>query len=891
MQVHNNIVGSIVSHYRIQSVIGRGGMGVLYKAEDIKLKRTVALKFLAPELIQDKRSKQRFIREAQTASALDHPNICTIYEIDETEDGQLFIAMAFYEGQSLKELLQKGPLSIDNAINIALQVTSALAETHDHGIIHRDLKPANIFITDKGEVKILDFGLAKLASSGSLTRTRTTLGTIGYMAPEQFEGKKVDQRADIWSLSVLLYEMITGNLPFAGEHEQALIYNILNKPPLPLDEAEHQLPHGISKMLFSALEKLPERRPKSVREVISALQHANDQEFIQTGPGLHVKAQHALRRTSIQWRALSSLALLLLLGTFGFFHLNDGGEKIDPRYVLVTPFENRTSDSTFTALSDFTADWIRQRVLQTDFLKVADAVSSDPAIIGISEAGIGQEDEWYKQFSRQTGVGTLVDGSFFVQGDSVIFHAKIVDMKRAEILESIKPIKCSVHELNRGVVKLSDKLLTALAVTFDPGFNNWDPLTTEEPPDYEAYEFYSDGMGYYLGNDSDTASELFFNALKRDSTFYWAALRAALAKMMLGMHGIKQNRPTHLQTLDSLFVVLNAKRMQLTSYQRNYLDFLIAYREGDHYLGYIATKKMMAESPGSIDAVRECAYQAYRSRRPREAARLLSRLNPNHPLIRTWTGFYHVRALFHHLAGEDRKALRVAQTAAIRTPTSSTQYGGNINAKLLAFAALCKVDMLEKIFRELENDPMFKTKGGRWYHIAGRELGAHGKPEAARYFHEKSHDWFQSNIDTNIIEPDSLDVDPYELYLESLYYAGKLDKLKTICTRLAKVDSNHTTVLMYLGLLAAREGKYHDAKAYSEKIESLKPEPILRHEYAFIWHKRARIAGACGDREGAMRLIRKSVNQGFRYWKYHYEIDFENMRDYPPFQDYMRPLG
>jgi tetratricopeptide (TPR) repeat protein len=361
--------------------------------------------------------------------------------------------------------------------------------------------------------------------------------------------------------------------------------------------------------------------------------------------------------------------------------------------------------------------------------------------------------------------------------------------------------------------------------------------------------------------------------------------------MMLGMHGIKENRPAHLRTLDSIFVVLNGKRTLLTSYQRNYLDFLIAYREGDHYLGYFATKKMMEESPGSIDAVRECAYQAYRSRRPGEAAELLSGLNPDHPLIRNWTGFYYIRALFHHLAGEDRQALRVARIASFRTPTSSDQYGVIIRSKLIALASMGKTKKLRKYFGELENVPLFHIKGGEWYHFAARELGAHGKPEAAQYFHEKSHDWFESNIDTEISEPDSLNTYPYEQYLETLYYAGEHGKLKRICTRLARVDSSHTTVLMYLGLLAAREGNTELAREYSEKIESLKPEPILRHEYAFIWYKRARIAGACGDREEAMRLMRKAVNQGYRYWKFHYEIDFEDMRDYPPFQDFLRPLG
>jgi formylglycine-generating enzyme required for sulfatase activity len=265
------MVGQTVSHYRIVEKLGGGGMGVVYKATDTRLNRFVALKFLSPALTKDAEANERFMQEAQAASALDHPNICTIYEIDETPDRELFLTMAYYDGETLKQRIERGPLSIEETVDIATEIAQALSQTHQSGIVHRDIKPANVMLTKDGLSKILDFGLAKLVGHSDLTRTGTTLGTVAYMSPEQIRGMDIDARADVWSLGVVLYEMLAGRRPFEGKDDLAVISSIANDTPKPIATIRPDVPAGLPQVLSRALARNLASRYASATELLTDL--------------------------------------------------------------------------------------------------------------------------------------------------------------------------------------------------------------------------------------------------------------------------------------------------------------------------------------------------------------------------------------------------------------------------------------------------------------------------------------------------------------------------------------------------------------------------------------------------------------------------------------------
>ena len=308
------MIGRVFSHYQIVEKLGEGGMGVVYKARDLKLDRDAALKFLSPHVVPSGDAKQRFIREAKAASAIDSPYIATIYEIDETPEGHLFIAMAYYDGATLDSMIGGKALNAGKAVDIAIQIARGLGDAHAKNIVHRDIKPSNIMLTREGSVKIVDFGLAKLSGATKITKTGETAGTASYMSPEQAMGREVDSRSDIFCLGIVLYEMLTGAYPFQGEYTAAVLHSIVHDDPKPVARYDPNIPAAMQQVIDKALKKDPASRYQNAGELIEDLGRCDEAASpLGRGPAAKKKGR---RRTAYAYAALGVLSIAAILAGY-----------------------------------------------------------------------------------------------------------------------------------------------------------------------------------------------------------------------------------------------------------------------------------------------------------------------------------------------------------------------------------------------------------------------------------------------------------------------------------------------------------------------------------------------------------------------------------------------
>jgi len=474
------VIGQTISHYRILSKLGEGGMGVVYKAEDTKLHRFVALKFLPPH-VGDDEAAQRFVNEAHAVSALDHPNICAIYEIDQTPKGQMFIVMPCYEGASLQAIVKQGPLDLGRAVEIASQVARGLAKAHEKGIIHRDVKPGNILVTSDGLSKIVDFGLAKLATQTRLTRAGTTVGTVMYMSPEQARGEETDERSDIWSLGVVLYEMVTGRVPFRGEHEQAIIYSILNQAPEPVGRVLPAAPKDLDRILGKALTKNPAERYQRMSEFASDLDMLK--ETLQKESKAQAIPHRSFSRPRV-WVGLGlAIAAVILAAVLGKTYLYKPQEK-PITSIAVLPFQNLSADPEQEYFSDGTTEALIAELSKIQALRV---------ISRTSVMRFKKSDQSLPEIARQLNVDALVEGSVQRVQDEVRVTAQLVRADPERHLWAN-----TYTESYRNILTLESDIAQTIAreirVTMTPGEK--ERLAASRPVNPAAHEAYLKGHFY-----------------------------------------------------------------------------------------------------------------------------------------------------------------------------------------------------------------------------------------------------------------------------------------------------------------------------------------------------------------------------------------------------------
>ena len=525
------MIGKTISHYKIVEKLGEGGMGVVYKAEDTKLDRIVALKFLPSHLATSESDKARFLQEAKAASAINHPNVCVIYDIQEHEEEQ-FIIMEYVDGITLNRKMQEGKLELKDVIDYAIQIGEALHAAHNKGIVHRDVKSDNIMVTTTNQIKVMDFGLAKLKGSVKLTKASSTIGTLAYMAPEHLQGADVDARSDIFSFGVVLYEMLAGRLPFKGEYDSAMMYSILNEEPEPIEKHRDDLSPESIHLLNRALEKIPEERYQTVVDMLIDLKRLKrdsskvSRESLAKMPALE-KNKHVKKSKKPIWIICSATVIMLVFLLWFVnqkLHKNGRPEstEVKENSIAVMYFENRTG---IENLDKNIVDMLTVNLSRYEQIEV---VSSQRLfdilkIIGKAEVDIIDKNV-ATEIAKHARVKTMLLGSIIKLGSKIRITTQLNDVATGRNIGSEQEDGTSLENIFVMVDSITEKVIDRLGIESSEEQKRIEDVSTNS---YYAYNYYIRGKEEYEKRNLDISQRCLETAVKYDSTFAMAYLYLA----------------------------------------------------------------------------------------------------------------------------------------------------------------------------------------------------------------------------------------------------------------------------------------------------------------------------------------------------------------------------
>ncbi|NLP09206.1 protein kinase [bacterium] len=648
------MIGKTISHYKILEKLGEGGMGVVYKAEDTRLKRTVALKFLNTELMRDPQARERFLHEAQAASSLNHPNIAVIYEINEDEP-QCFICMEYVEGKSIKQLIEEKTLSMADILKMAVATGEGLYAAHQKGIVHRDIKPDNIMVTGDGLVKIMDFGLAKYTGASRVTREGTTLGTVPYMSPEQVQGIDVDHRSDIFSFGTVLYEMITGRLPFRGEHEAAVIYSIIHEAPEPLARYKAEVPEGLQHVIDKALAKAKEERYQHVDEMVSDLR-----TVVRLVP-LVVKKSRKRKKVALCAAVGMVLLLLLALGVLRLWQKPAaGGEKS----IAVLPFADFSPQKDQEYFCDGLTEELINRLSHIQKLRVPARTS---AFIFKDKMGD------IKAIGEKLKVQTVLEGSVRKAGDELRVTAQLINVADGYHLWS-ETYDRKLADVFAIQDEISAAIVHALQLKLTP--QEAQGLAQHAIENIKAYELYLKAWRQiYRFDEKSLDSAFVFLQTAIDIVGDNAQLYSGMSTAYAMRANIGIGQEDDLVKAEEYAKKALALNPGLASalVELNILSIYDAYPK-NWYNAFRYTKRALAANPFSSDALRALAIDYAQIGRPEEALKYADLFEKYDPLNH-WR--HAVRGLCCHYDGRFEPAIqhfRMFYQADSTSPNARTLY-------------------------------------------------------------------------------------------------------------------------------------------------------------------------------------------------------------------------